>query len=115
MVLALASVTILSSFAADEKEPKYNIKQVMKAAHKDGLMAKIAEGKGEKADAEKLVELYTALGQNKPPKGEAESWKAKTDAVLAAAKDVVAGKEGANAKLKATVNCGECHTAHKPS
>ena len=53
------------------------------------------------------------MAANKPPKGEEESWKAKTGALLSAAKECAEGKEGAGDKLKAAANCMECHKAHK--
>ncbi len=101
--------------AADDAKPKYTIKEVMKQAHKDGLMKKVAGGQASKEDAAKLLELYKALGANMPPKGDADSWKAKTAAVIQAAQDVVDGKEGAGAKLEKAANCAECHKVHKGS
>jgi len=113
MVAALGvGVTWNVTRAADEA-PKYNIKEVMKKAHKEGLLKKVLEG-ATKEDAQELLDLYTSLSQNKPPKGEAAAWKSKTDAILEAAKEVVAGKEGAKAKLEKAANCGECHKEHKP-
>jgi len=44
--------------------------------------------------------------------GEA-SWKEKTTALLTAAKDAEAGKEGAGAALMKAANCMACHSAHK--
>jgi hypothetical protein len=100
--------------AADDEKPKYTIKEVMKKAHKDGLMKKIADGGGTKADAEELVDLYKALGKNKAPKGDPESWQAKTKVLLEAAEKVVDDKPGAREELKKAANCAECHKAHKP-
>lgn len=120
-VIALAIVAVLGvgyavARAEDEAKPKYTIKEVMKKAHlpDGGLMKKIASGDGTKEDAEQLVELYTSLGQNKPPKGEPGSWQEKTGALLKAAKDVVADKEGSKAALEKAANCGNCHKEHKP-
>jgi len=116
VVLAISSAIGLSlSRAADDAEPKYTIKEVMKLAHKDGLMKKVASGDGTKEDAEKLLELYTALGENKPPKGDAADWKERTDALIQAAQDAVDGKEGAGAELQKAANCAACHKAHKPA
>jgi hypothetical protein len=101
--------------AADDAAPKHTIKQVMKEAHKDGLLKKVASGQGTKADAEKLLDLYKSLGPNKPPKGDADSWKTKTVNLVQAAQDVVDGKDGAGARLEKAANCAECHKAHKGS
>ncbi len=95
---------------------KYTIKEIMAKAHKGGkksLLFKIAAGMGEKKDAEQLLDLYQELAKNKPPQGEAASWKKKTDAMVAAAKEVVAGKEGSGKKLQMSVNCMGCHSVHK--
>src|SRR5215475_8504564 len=68
LVLALVAPCALAlvARAADEEKPKYTIKEVMKKAHTPdgGLLKKIVAGEATKADAEQLVELYTALGQN---------------------------------------------------
>jgi hypothetical protein len=98
----------------DEKgKPKYTIKEVMQKAHKGGLLIKVASGKGEKADAEKLLEMYTALAKNKPPEGDANSWKRFTMGLIAAAKVAVEGGPDAGKRLKAAANCTACHKLHK--
>jgi hypothetical protein len=103
-VLTLGLVSL--SLAADEK-PKYTIKEVMKEAMKGGLCKKVATGKASKEEKDKLLEMFTALTQNKPPKGEADSWKTKTDALVSAAK----GDDG-KALGKAAM-CATCHEVHK--
>lgn len=101
------------SSAADEAAPKYTIKEIMKQAHKDGLLKKIAGGQGTKEDATKLLDLYKSLQGNKPPKGEPDSWKAKSAVLVQAAQDVVDNKDGATGRLEKAANCAECHKAHK--
>jgi hypothetical protein len=100
---------------AEEEEPKYTIKEVMKTAHKEKLLQKVANGEGTEEDAKLLLELYTALSQNEPPKGDPEHWKQMTGAIVEGAQAVVDGTDGAGKKLLETVNCGECHGEHKPS
>ena len=97
------------------ESPKHTIKQVMKEAHKDGLLKKVTEGQSTKADKEKLLELYISLWEQKPPKGEEASWSKKTGDVIVNAAKVVLGQEGAPAALKAAVNCKACHDNHKKS
>jgi hypothetical protein len=115
---ALLAVGLLAAaglyLAAAEKKPKYSIKEVMEEAHKEGLLKKVASGKGDKEDKDKLLELYTALSQNKPPKGDADDWKDRTAKMVAAARDVSKGEEGAEKKLAKTVNCMGCHSLHRP-
>jgi hypothetical protein len=101
----------------DKKDkPKYTIKQVMKMAHdrEEGLLKKIGAGKATKKDKEKLVELYTALCNCKPPQGSADDWKKRCTTMVKAAKGVVEGKDDAIANLKKVVNCMACHDLHKP-
>jgi hypothetical protein len=122
-VPALAAVGLLAglalSRAADDK-PKYSIKEVMQKAHKDdkdnnvvSIFSKIKAGSASDDEKKQLVELYAALGQNKPPKGDADSWKTKTDALLTAAKEVADGKDAGVANLKKAADCGACHSVHK--
>jgi hypothetical protein len=98
---------------AEDAKPKHTIKEVMKACMKGGLCKKVADGKASEEEKKQLVEHFEALAGNKPPKGEAADWKSKTDALVAAAKDVAAGKEGAGAALSKAANCMACHSAHK--
>jgi hypothetical protein len=82
-------------------------------AMKGGLCKKVASGSASDEDKAALVEMFVALAANKPPKGEAASWKAKTGALVKAAKAAAAGDEGAGAALKKAANCGACHKVHK--
>jgi surface antigen len=100
--------------AAEDNKPKYKIKEVMKEAHKGGLLKKVTSGKADKEDKEKLLEFYIALSKNKPPKGDLDDWKERTGTMVVVAKEVVEAKEGAEKKLAKTVNCGACHSLHKP-
>jgi hypothetical protein len=85
-----------------------------KAHDKDsGLYKKIVDGKATDAEKKELVILYTELGKNKPPKGDAKSWKDKTTALVSAAKEVVDGKEAGVKDLKKAANCMGCHKVHK--
>ncbi len=67
-----------------------SIKDVM-AAHKgkESMFSKIADGKGTDEENKKLLGLYEFLATQKPPMGDEASWKEKTSAMVAAAKDVV--------------------------
>jgi hypothetical protein len=103
---------VLIGLAAEGKA-KYTIKQVMKDAHKDGLLKKVTEGGSSRTDQEKLLDLYVSLWEQKPPKGEEASWAKKTGDLVVGAAKVVLGQEGAAAALKATVNCKACHDSHK--
>jgi hypothetical protein len=106
----------LASFlAAREDKPKYTIEEVMEKAHKgkQSLLAKTVSGSASKEEKETLLAMYQALAQNKPPQGDAKSWKTKTDALVSAAKAVIANENGAPMKLKMAANCAACHKVHK--
>ena len=60
-----------------------------------------------------LLEYLKALPDNKPPKGDAASWQAKTRELIKATKAVVRGREGAIERLTKASNCKACHTSHK--
>lgn len=91
------------------------IKDVM-ALHKgkESFLANILAGKGSDDDLKKLVGAYEALAAQKAPKGDEGSWKNLTSALLSAAKEAQAKKEGALDKLKTASNCKACHEPHKP-
>jgi hypothetical protein len=92
-----------------------SIKDVM-ALHKgkESFLANILAGKGSDDDLKKLVGAYEALAAQKAPKGDEGSWKNLTSALLSAAKEAQAKKEGALDKLKTASNCKACHEPHKP-
>ena len=120
--LLLGLVVGLALVRADET-PKYTIKQVMDMAHKDNKdtgevalynkLKKSTDADEQKKLGAQLVELYAALGQNKPPKGDADDWKKRSDAMVAAAKDVADGKDGGVDALKKANDCMGCHMAHR--
>ena len=97
-VAAMLGVGLLIGTNEAQDKPKYTIKQVMQKA--------MAKKDYKTLDKAELVDLFTALAANKPPAGDADSWKKKTSALLAAA------KEGPDAVGKAA-NCTACHSEHK--
>jgi hypothetical protein len=101
--------------AADDAKPKYTIEEIMEKAHKGkpSLFKQVVSGKADVDQKKQLLEYYQALSQNKPEKGEIGDWKKRTGAMVGAAKDVVADKEGATGKLAKAVNCKGCHELHK--
>jgi len=109
-IAATAMILGIGSNYAGEKKPKYTIKEVMAEAHKSGLWKKVAAGDADKADREKLAELYKSLMENKPPKGDLDEWKKTTTVMHRIAQNAIADAE-AGKKLK--VNCGACHKMFK--
>ena len=113
LVTGLLVAGCLAGAAVAAQEAK-TIKDVM-AAHKgkESMHAKITSGKGTEEEHKKLLGLYEVLATQKPAKGDEASWKEKTTAMVAAAKEVVEKKEGALEHLKKATNCKACHDVHK--
>jgi len=111
--LALGMLANVYATRADDAAKPHTIKEVMVLAHKKGLYNKVLQGKADDGDKKTLAELYGDLPKNTPEKGDAESWKTKSEALAKAANDVVAGKENALAALKTANKCKSCHDAHK--
>src|SRR6478735_9101769 len=112
VVTALAASIAL---AADETNP---IKDAMKYAHKapqgeKKINEKIAEGTASDDEVKKTLELYKAIGDTKPPKGDAAAFKDKFGKLVAATEEVAAKKDGAVAHYKEAVNCKACHSEFK--
>ena len=105
--------------AAEDKKTSDVIEEIMKTSHKapkgtDPTCKKASDGKASADELKQLVAAYTKLAAAKPPKGDDASWKDKTTKLLAASKELQAGKAGALEKYKEAVNCKACHSVHKP-
>jgi hypothetical protein len=114
VALLLAMGDSVTSAGQKDGDPKYTIKDVMQKAHKGGLLKKVTGGKASDAEAKELLAMYTALVKDKPPKGDAEDWKKRTEALVAGAKLVVDGKKDEGImKLNDASKCADCHKIHK--
>ncbi len=111
LMITLGAVAVLSR-AGGAAEPA-TIKQVMKAAMKGGLCKKAGAGQATDAEKAQLLQLLGDMAKQSPPAGDAESWKARNEALLAAAQAVADGKPGAGDQLKKAANCKACHDVHK--
>ncbi len=113
--VAVAVVAGLGAYRAADADVK-DIETIMDKAHKGdpSLFKQVVSGKATKDQAKELLDLYTDLGKNKPPKGSESDWKKRCDALVTSAKDVVAEKPGATKALATAANCKACHTVHKP-
>ena len=94
------------------------IKEAMKYAHKapqgeKKINEKIVDGTATDAEVAKTLELYKAIGDTKPPKGDEAAFKAKMAKLIAATEEVVAKKPEGVAHYKEAVNCKACHSEHK--
>lgn len=102
----------IAAIQADDAPP--TIKSIMKVAFKDGLARKVATGGASDAEKAELLKLSQSLAKLQPPQGEADSWKEKTTALIAAAQAAVKGDPEAPALLRTSTNCMACHAVHKP-
>lgn len=114
-----------STATGEEKKDVPTIKEIMVKGHKgtESYIAKIrADAKGGKWDdakeyAKTLAFFGENLGKNKAPKGEADSWEKLTkkyaESTKAVAKAVDDKDASAVNKALDTINCAECHKAHK--
>jgi hypothetical protein len=117
LVVGLVGVSVADAKKADT--PK-TIKEIMKKGHsapegEDPLCKKLLTGKASEAETKDLIALYEDLVKDKPPQGDADAFKKKATALLSAAKDVAAKKDGATDAYKKAVDCKACHTDFKPA
>lgn len=116
LVVAISMTAGVAFAFGDDEGGGHTTKEVM-AAHKGGansLLSRVAGGEASAEEQIELLNLYVSLRENEAPRGDADSWHEKTDAILIAAAKVVAGREGAGDELKEATNCMACHSAHKP-
>jgi hypothetical protein len=105
--------SVYSSAAAPAAPPENSIKDVMKLAHKDGLLKKIVDGEGTQEDKQKLLDLYIDMLEGTPEKGEQTEWLMAAGRSVVAAAKVSVGREGAIEELKEATNCQACHDVFK--
>ena len=89
------------------------VKEVMKIAHKDGLLKKVQGGSASDEEKKQLLDLYIDMLEGEPKKGDKAEFKAMTNALIVSAAKVVLGREGAMDELKKTSDCMACHSKHK--
>lgn len=112
-VLFTFAVLAASSQIGTANEP-VEIADVMQEAMKGGLCKKVVEGQASADEKARLLELFKGLAENDPPKGEADSWKEKTAALVKGAEAAVKGEPTAGDMLKGAANCKACHDVHRP-
>ena len=109
----------ISANTADAEISEVMKKSFGKGGYKSSIVSAV---KGEKwEDASKLAkewnDLAPALGKNTPPKGNAKSWEKLCSGFAKATMGVLAGTEKKDAKAvtkaMSTINCMNCHKAHK--
>ena len=93
------------------------IEDVMKDAMKGetSLYKKVATGKGNQTDADKLLSYLKGLEGTKAPKGEQAAYDDKVSKLVKASEGVAKKEPGALLKLQTAGNCKACHSAHRES
>ena len=115
-VLTFTAALAVTAFSADEEFKP--IEDAMKFAHKapkgtPKVSDKIGDGSVSDEDLKKTLELYKAMADTKPPKGDAVAFKEKVAKLIGATEDVMAKKAGAGPAYKDAANCKACHKDHK--
>jgi len=118
---AAVTLTVALAVTAFALDAKYQpIADAMKFAHKapkgeKKVSDKIIDGTVSEEDLKKTLDLYKAMADTEPPKGDPAAFKAAVAKLISATEDVVAKKDGAAAAYKEAVNCKKCHTDFKPA
>jgi Cytochrome C' len=127
LLVVAASMFVLSGIGA--AVPGDGIEGIMEKGFKKGGLRQQIDNEIKKdspnwPDVEKkageLKKLCDALCKEKPPRGEADSWKNLTEALTKNTKslsDAAGRKDQANAKsfiAKINNSCKECHNRHQP-
>jgi len=118
---AAVTLTVALALTAFALDAKYQpIADAMKFAHKapkgeKKVSDKIIDGTVSDEDLKKTLDLYKAMANTEPPKGDPAAFKEQVAKLIAATEDVVAKKDGAQAAYKEAVNCKKCHTDFKPA
>ncbi len=89
------------------------VKEVMKLAHKDGLLKKVQGGSASDAEKKQLLDLYIDMLEGEPKKGDKTEWLMAAGSAVVSAAKVVVGREDALDELKTTTDCMGCHSKFK--
>ena len=117
-VAAIASFTFSNLRAADDHDHEV-IEAAMKKYHKapkgtDPAAKKAAKGEASKEEIADLLKAYEGMAEVKPPRGEKDAWDKRLEELIAATKELQAGKDGSVDAFKKAGDCKACHTDHKP-
>ncbi len=115
-IVAVSVLCVGTGVAAEnESEP---IRVAMKYVHKapkgeKKVSDRIIDGTASDEELKKTLELYKAMVDAKPPRGEQSAHKERVIKLISATEDVIGKKDGAPAAYKAAANCKACHSEHK--
>lgn len=110
---ALVGVSIASAGKGEHHEA---FEEIMKKGFKGktSLVTKATEGTASDAEIKKLQGMLKDLAGLKPPRGNMDSWKSLTAALIKSGDLVAKHDKKGPAALKKAANCKACHSKHKP-
>jgi hypothetical protein len=111
----LCLTTALSVSRAEFNESRRVVVAAMRRVFRgpDALIEKAAAGEASATDKQKLLQVLKGMAAVPAARGDPVSWKAKTEALVTAAQDLVDGKDGARERLRAASTCKACHQVHR--
>ena len=127
-VLLTACAIRMLAAAPDEKPREQpgaakerSISQIMLRAHltpgnratRNNLDNKVLDNKATDDEKKELLELYSGLRKQKPPKGKSEEWDKRVGELVESLKAVYAGEKGAKERFSQAKDCKSCHAAHR--
>jgi hypothetical protein len=121
-IASLLAVPLLASHGQSGAQEKAEdrIGPIMLKAHQPNkrqlyraLDQLVISGRATPEEKKRLVQLYEALATLKPPLGTAESWKRDVGELVAAAKAMANGNDGAAGQLAHAVDCSACHEKYR--
>lgn len=115
LTTSLLALSASLTLAAGDDNP---IKKSMDYTHKapkgeKKISEKIVDGTASDEEVKRTLELYKAMVDCKPPKGDQAAFKEKVVKLISATEDVIAKKPDAAAGYKTAANCKACHSDHK--
>jgi hypothetical protein len=113
LILAIGMGSVAVATATKPTPAPKTVKEVMKIAHKDGLLKKVTDGDASDEEKKQLLDLYIDMLEGEPAKGEKSAWLMAAGATVVSAAKVVTGREGAVEELKKTTDCKACHSVFK--
>lgn len=93
----------------------FDIAGFMKAFHRgdDSLASRARMGEAEDEELDFLLRNYRELAAAPPPKGEVDSWRTRTAALVGATEALIAHAPDALHRYTAALDCRACHDAHR--
>jgi hypothetical protein len=126
----LLTACAIQTLASNRDEPRseqpgdakeLGINQIMKRAHltpqnrgtRNNLDNKVIDNKATDDEKKELLDPYSSLRKQGPPKGESAEWDKRVGELVDSLKAVYAGEKGATERFIRARDCKSCHAAHR--